>query len=89
MISTILFLNFLLATSASTEGTFSVKLTKKPLDPERLAQQKQNLQAKILGGAANGGEDIPLLDFMDAQVKLHGPCLPVEYQKYSFLRVCC
>ena len=54
--------------SASPDGTTSVSLTKRPLDLERLAHQRQVYQQRLLA-TVNGGEDIKLQDFMDAQVK--------------------
>jgi phytepsin len=68
LISTLVVLGSIaLCCSASPEGTFSVKLNKKPLDLHRIQQQRQATQEKYLTGAQNGGEDIKLLDYMDAQ----------------------
>ena len=56
--------------NAKSEGTFSVSLKKKPLDLHRVLQQRQTAHDRYLGGALNGGEDISLSDFMDAQAML-------------------
>ncbi len=72
----------MLLCEAVPEGAVSVKLSKKPLQVDRILQQRQTLAEKYallssLNGA-NRGEDIPLLDFMDAQVSLvlkAYPCL--------------
>lgn len=71
----IVLLAFALCSKASTEGSVSIKLVKKPLTAERLAAQRKSLDAKLLGNLQHDGEDIPLLDFMDAQV-----CLEPELQ---------
>ena len=56
--------------TAKPEGTFSVSLKKKPLDLHRVLQQRQTAHDRYLGSALNGGEDISLSDFMDAQATL-------------------
>lgn len=61
------FLALSIASSSASE-TFSVKLNKKPLDLRRVLQQRQTVQDRYLDGTLHGGEDIKLLDFMDAQV---------------------
>ena len=61
---------------AAEDGVFSVNLVKKPLDLQRVAEQRQAIQGELLARAANGGEDIPLIDFMDAQV------MHLEYSAY-------
>lgn len=61
--------------SAASDDITSVKLSRKPLNKELLAKQRKNIKAKLLNSAANGGEDIPLVDFMDAQVSCPScPC---------------
>lgn len=62
--------SLLILTEATPEGAVSVKLTKKPLHVDRVLQQRQIITEKYALGSANRGEDIPLLDFMDAQVSL-------------------
>ena len=56
--------------AAAPEGSVAVKLSKKPLEVERIVQQRETLKQKFALGSSNRGEDIPLLDFMDAQVSL-------------------
>lgn len=60
-------LGWLACSLATSDDTFSVKLSRKPLNKELLAKQRKNIQTKLLNSAANGGEDVPLVDFMDAQ----------------------
>ena len=55
--------------AAVPEGAYSVKLTKKPLEAARIIEQRQALVEKQALRSNNAGEDIPLLDFMDAQVR--------------------
>ena len=62
--------SLLLLCDATPEGAVSVKLSKKPLHVDRILQQRQIITEKYALGSSNGGEDIPLLDFMDAQVSL-------------------
>ena len=53
---------------SAEDGVFSVNLVKRPLDLQRIAEQRQAIQGELLARTANRGEDIPLTDFMDAQV---------------------
>ena len=62
--------SLLLLCEATHEGAVSVKLSKKPLHVDRILQQRQIITEKYALGSSNRGEDIPLLDFMDAQVSL-------------------
>jgi hypothetical protein len=50
-----------------------VKLSKKPFDLQRMLQQRQTMQDRYLSGPANGGEQVKLLDFMDAQASWTDP----------------
>lgn len=63
----------LCCSGSSSEGTFSVKLNKKPFDLQRVLQQRLITQDRYLKGPLNGGEDVKLLDFMDAQVTWTDP----------------
>jgi hypothetical protein len=45
-----------------------VSLQKRTLDLKALNVQHSLLRQRFLGARQNGGDDIPLLDFMDAQV---------------------
>ena len=49
-------------------------LHKRPLHAEDLQQQRQALQQRLL--QSNSGEDIPILNFLDAQVC----CVPLPHQ---------
>lgn len=60
----------LLCKAATPEGAFSVKLSKKPLQADRIIEQRQALAQKQTLKSTNQGEDIPLVDFLDAQVSL-------------------
>ena len=63
-------------------------LHKRPLHAEDLQQQRQVLQQRLL--QSNSGEDIPILNFLDAQVC----CVPACHAKVmliqgsAYLRVC-
>ena len=54
--------------AASTEGMIPVKLNKKALEVSRIKEQREIMHKKYALGASNEGEDVPLVDFMDAQV---------------------
>ena len=64
---------------ASDEGIFRVNLSKKALKPERIAEQRQHVQEKLLNSLQKGAVDpVKLDDFMDAQVRdFDPPCHPV------------
>ena len=57
----------LAAACAQDDGTVRVSLTKRPLEADDLLQQRRVIEQRLLG-AANAGEDIPILNFLDAQV---------------------
>ena len=64
----------LLLAVASDEGIFKVNLSKKALKPERIAEQRQHVQEKLLNSLQKGAVDpVQLDDFMDAQVRLFDP----------------
>ena len=65
----LIFCSLVLLCDATPEGAVSVKLSKKPLEVDRILQQRHTIAEKYALGASNKGEDIPLLDFMDAQVR--------------------
>lgn len=65
-----IFCSLVLLCDATPEGAVSVKLSKKPLEVDRILQQRHTIAEKYALGASNKGEDIPLLDFMDAQVRI-------------------
>jgi hypothetical protein len=53
----------------SGSGLQRVTLKKNDFDLQRVLQQRQAAQDRYLSGTLNGGEDVKLLDFMDAQVR--------------------
>lgn len=53
---------------AVTSEPLRIDLQKRTLDLNALNAQHSLLRQRYLGASLNGGDDIPLLDFMDAQV---------------------
>jgi hypothetical protein len=58
----------LLCFALSSAEPLRINLNKRTLDAHALSAQHAALRHRFALGAQNGGDDIPLLDFMDAQV---------------------
>lgn len=69
----------LLSLALEPSDLVSVKLTKKPLEVQRVIQQREILHKKYALGSANKGEDVPLLDFMDAQVSPANTSMKISF----------
>ncbi len=59
----------LLCVALSSAEPLRINLNKRTLDAHALSAQHAALRQRFAVGAQNGGDDIPLLDFMDAQVR--------------------
>jgi hypothetical protein len=58
----------LLCLALASAEPLRIDLIKRTLDAHALSAQHAALRHRFALGARNGGDDIPLLDFMDAQV---------------------
>ena len=78
---------FLLLAVHQCVALHKVTLHKRPLTPQMLqASQKQYVQlAQSYLSASNPGEDIPLLDYLDAQVDKQAPLLADSYAGHRSL----
>lgn len=68
-----------LVASAQDQPT-KVTLHKRPLNLETLDSSRRAQQSRLLG--SNGGEDIPILNFLDAQVRQR--CYLLKFRKLIF-----